>query len=179
MSLGCIWRWGDALCCCTFKTALTLSLPALKLYFCRWEKSAVRAVALLSVHSLCWECTLLFITPVTTQGLVFTATGLSLVWEFSLREASAISSPQPSCSEHQAQILTASRCPGPLGHGPVAVDHAGWASESSCCLPGAQQEPEPWQQLAPQRRHCSGTEEKSRGQAELQQCCPVSCRMEK
>lgn len=112
--------------------------------------------------------------------MVFTATGLSLVWEFSLQEASAISSPQPGClccSEHEARFLTASRCPGPRGHGPRRG--AGWASESSCCLSGAQQEPEPCQQLALQRMHCSGTEERSWGQAELQQRCPVSCRMQK
>lgn len=56
MSLGCTWRWGDTLCCCTFKTALTLSLPALKLYFCQWEVScpgsAFHALPVLGMHPL-------------------------------------------------------------------------------------------------------------------------------
>lgn len=63
-SLCFIRGWGDTLRCCHCKATLTLSLPALNHICADGKCQLFLAAALLSMYSLCWECTLLFITPV-------------------------------------------------------------------------------------------------------------------
>lgn len=76
--------------------------------------SAFRALPVLGMHPLIRNSS-------DNIGLGIYCHGALSGLGISLREASAVSSPQPSCSEHQARVLTASRCPGPRGHGPCRV----------------------------------------------------------